>query len=821
MTSVRGKFSVTVVFTLLVSLHALGDSQSAHGQQTPGAKAASSVNVLWYRKPAVKWTEALPLGNGRLGAMVFGSAPSERLQLNEGSLWAGEPLDVYPDNFTENLRKVQQLVLNGKIVEASQLGMDKLTKSPSSFRSYEPLADLWIDMKHSAQVEDYRRELDLQTGIARVHYRVGEVCLNREVLISAVDDVIAVRLSADTPGALRGTVRLTRKKDMTVTAIGENRLHMDGQIVDIPKSQGGYDDNTGESGPGGVHMKFAARLVALSKGGLVKADQNTLVIDGADEVVLLFTAATDFNLDRMNFDRSIDTGSAADDILKKAAKKSWKEIVRDHVKNHRSLYDRVAIDLGSSKQDTLPTDERLAAVKQGVEDPGLAALYFQYGRYMLMGSSRRPGRLPAGLQGIWNDQMWAPWEADYHLNIDFQMNYWPADLCNLPETLDPMMDWFSRTTENGRRSARRLYDADGWVCFHCTNPFGRTTPVGSNRRSQFWNGVLDPLAGAWMSMTFWRHYEFTQDETFLRDQAYPILKGAAQFILDVLVEDKDGLLVIVPSMSPENYYIPPGINTKQPIRITRGSTYHTTLTRVVFEATIQGATILKTDEEFRRNLQTALAKLPPLKIGKNGLIQEWIEDYQPRDPYHRHISHLLGLHPFSLITAKDPDLPEAARKSLEVRERPTGDAGWSNVGWSSAHKINLYARLQDGEQAYSYVQRLLSYNAHINLMNAVSPGRFFQIDGNLGGTAGIAEMLLQSHKGYIELLPALPAQWPDGSVKGLCARGGFVVDMEWMNGQITSAVIHSKVGGPCKVRYRDKLIELDTNPGGNYDIGIE
>jgi len=813
MPSVRGKFKVTVVPLLLVWLHAFGSQQYAHGQQQPGAKTASSTNVLWYRQPAAKWVEALPLGNGRLGAMVFGSAPSERLQLNEGSLWAGEPLDVYPDNFTENLRKVQQLVLDGKIAEAHQLGLEKLTKSPTAFRSYEPLADLWIDMGHAAGVEDYRRELDLQTGVACVQYRVGDVRLKREVLISAVDDVIAVRLSADTPGALRGTVRLTRKKDMQVTASGENRLHLDGQIVDIPKSQGGYDDNPGGSGPGGEHMKFAARLLALAKGATVKADQDTLVIDGADEVVLLCTAATDFNLDKMNFDRSIDPGKTADGILEKAAKKSWDKIVRDHLKDHRSLFDRVSIDLGSSDQDALPTDERLAAFRQGEDDPGLVALYFQYGRYLLMGSSRSPGSLPAGLQGIWNEQMWAPWEADYHLNINFQMNYWPADLCNLFETVDPLSDWFVRLAEKGTVSARTLYDCDGWVTFHCSNPFGRTTPVGSTVGSQFENGVADPLAGAWMAMTLWRHYEFTQDEAYLRDRAYPILKGTAQFILDNLIEDQDGLLVIVPSRSPENRYIHP--ETNKSAGLTRGSTYHTTLARVVIEAVLQGAKALDTDKEFCRKLETAMAKLPPLKIGENGTIQEWIEDYREQDPRHRHVSHLLGLHPFSLITAEDPALFEAARKTLE------GRGAGADVGWSNACKVNLYARLQDGEQAHAYLVRLIGRNAFSNLFDACWPGRLFQIDGNFGGTAGIAEMLLQSHGGEIRLLPALPAAWLDGEIKGLCARGGFEVDMEWKDGHISNAVIQSRVGGPCKVRHGDKLIELDTKAGERYDIGVK
>lgn len=798
MKSVRGKALVTVVLASLVLLHAPGNQQCAHGQQLPDVKAAPSTNVLWYRKPAGKWTEALPLGNGRLGAMDFGTVPTEHLQLNEESLWAGEPVDVYPDHFAENLRKVQQLVLDGRISEARQLGVDKLTKSPTSFRSYEPLADLWIDMEHAAQVEDYRRELDLQTGIACVHYRIGDTRWGREVLISAVDDVMAVRLTTDTPSTLSFRVRLTRKKDMQVTSPAADRLHLDGQVVDIaaPKAR---DDNRGGSGPGGLHMKFAARLLVRTQGGSVRTDAEALVIDAADEAILLFTAATDYHLEKMNYDRSIDPGRAADEILEKAARKSWEEIGRDHVAEHRSLFDRVSVDLGGSAQDKLPTNERLAAIEKGAEDPGLAARYFQYGRYLLMSSSRRPGRLPANLQGIWNEHMWAPWEADYHLNINLQMNYWPADVCNLSETVDPLTDWFLLLTKKGQTTARKLYQSDGWVAYVSTNPFGRTTPAGSTQSSQFQNSVLDPLAGAWMAMTLWRHYEFTRDEAFLKDRAYPVLKGAAQFILDYLVEDRDGFLVIVPSTSPENQYIRPG--TKEAVRITRGSTYHMILVRVVLEAVFDAATRLDTDEPFRGKVATALTKLPALKIGKNGTIQEWIEDYTERDPHHRHVSHLIGLHPFSLINSSDPELSAAAKKTLERR----GSGG--DVGWSNAWKVNFYARLLDEKKAHDYLRRLLSRNTFPNLLDACFPGRLFQIDGNFCGTAGIAEMLLQSHgpARVVQLLPALPAAWKTGSFRGLRARGAFEIDLTWEDGAPVEGQVLSLAGKEFRIKNCDGL----------------
>ena len=778
--------------------------------------AAGDANAtLWYRQPATKWVEALPLGNGRLGAMVFGGteqeAAKERLRLNEESLWAGEPTDAYPDQFTKNLREVQSLVLEGKIAEAHALGLKTLHQSPTSFRSYEPLADLWIDMPHDGRVHDYRRELDLETGLARVTYRVGQVRFQREALISAVDDVMAIRLSTDRPGALRAAIRMTRKKDAVITAAGQNQLHMDGQIVDV-EPPAGYDDNPGGSGPGGKHMKFAGRLLATAEGGTIRSDGDSLVIDDANEAVILFTAATDYCLDKMNFDRAKDPAQESDRLLEAAARKPWSKLLQDHTDEHSELFNRVGLDLGRCDNDALSTDQRLAAAQHGDGTPGMAALYFQYGRYLLMSSSRRPGRLPANLQGIWSDQMWAAWEADYHLNINLQMNYWPVDLCNLSETIDPLVDWLEQLSVKGHVSADRLYDADGWVSFHATNPFGRTTPSGSTASSQFVNGVLDPLAGTWMAMTLWRHYEFTQDKDYLRDRAYPILKGASQFLLDVLVDD-NGVLVIVPSTSPENEYIHPV--TGKPVRITKGSTYHTSIVRVMFQAVIDASEILDCDASFRNELKAALAKLPPMQIGADGTIQEWIEDYKEREPGHRHVSHLIGLYPFSLITEADPRLWEAARKTIERR----GFGG--DVGWSNAWKTCFYARLHDGEQAHWYFQRLLGKNALPNLMDGIFPGRLFQIDGNLAGTTGIAEMLVQSHAGDIDLLPALPRAWPTGSVTGLRARGGFEVDVAWQNGRLTSAAIRSIAGRNPTVRYGDQTIHLKLQPGQSCTIGAD
>lgn len=766
--------------------------------------AAEGDPTLWYDKPAGKWEEALPVGNGRLGAMVFGGVEREQIQLNEESLWAGEPVDVYPENYAQNLRKVQELVLEGKIAAARAMGLKTLTKSPTSFRSYEPLADLWIEVNHSAAVGGYRRELDLETGVSSVTYRAGSTRFRRQTFISAADGVLAIRLSVDKPKQLRARVRLTRSEDATVTVAGADRLHLDGQVVDVAAPRG-HDDNPGGSGPGGEHMKFAGRLLVLAEGGTVEPDENALAVKGADEAVILVSAATDYSLDKMGFDRALDPGRDADRLLKKVATQPWPELLRKHVAEHRTHFNRVSLELEGPQRADLPTDQRIAAVRRGEADPGLAGIYFQYGRYLLMSSSRRPSRLPANLQGIWNPRMWAPWEADYHLNINLQMNYWPAQVGNLPETIEPLADWLARLSEKGAVSADRLYAADGWVAFTSTNPFGRTTPAGSTKESQFVNGVLDPLAGAWMAMTLWRHYKFTQDRAFLRQRTYPVLKGAAEFLLDYLVEDGDGRLVIVPSTSPENSYIHP--ETEQAVRITRGSTYHMSIVRAVFQAVIEASRILKRDQKLREELEAALAKLPPIQIGRNGTIQEWIEDYKERDPHHRHMSHLIGLYPFELISRETPNLLKAALKTIERR----GFGG--DVGWSNAWKTCFFARLHDAEQAHWYLDRLIGRNAFPNLMNACWPGRVFQIDGNFGGTAGVAEMLLQSHTGQLELLPALPTAWPAGAVRGLRGRGGFEVDITWQDGQLDEATIRGIAGRDPVVRYGERTARIALQPG--------
>lgn len=771
------------------------------------AELPPAANKLWYPSPASNWNTALPLGNGRLGAMVFGGVDQERLQLNEESLWAGCPVEVWPKDYFKHLQEVRRLLFAGKNVEADAYGLKHLTATPTSFRSYEPLADLWLDFGAGAKHQGYRRELDLNDGIARVTWQQGDATLIREAFISAPDDVLVVRVTTDKPGTLAFSVSLTRERNALVTA-RTNELQLDGQIVDVEQKDGGYEDNPGGSGPGGAHMKFAGRLRVRTESGHVQTDGKKLSVEGASEAVILFTAATDYNLAKLNFDRGRKPARLAQDILNRAAAKSWPELLAAHLKEHRAMFGRVSVELSprDPAKELQPTDARLAALKKGDDDPGLIALHFQFGRYLLMGSSRRPGRLPANLQGIWNGKMWAPWESDYHLNINLQMNYWPARTANLPETAEPLLDWFELLAKRGRETARRLYHSDGWTAFLATNPFGRVSPSGSTLSSQFMNSSLDPLCGAWLAAELFDHYQFTGDRAFLK-RLWPILEGACEFILDTLVAAPDGKLVVAPSTSPENSYVDPA--TRKRLRITIGSTYHMSIVRAVLDATERAATILDTDKRLRHRITAARTKLPPLKTGPDGRILEWIEPYREAEPGHRHVSHLIGLYPFDLISRQAPALFDGAGKTIDFRIQN----GSGNFGWSRAWMISFFARLQHGEAARDHYLALLRESTQGSLLNTIP---LYQIDGNFGATAGLCEMLVQSHERIpgagpadqtfiIQLLPALPQAWADGSVKGLSARGGFTVDLEWQSGRVVSYRLQSAEPRDVTIRVNGEM----------------
>lgn len=758
------------------------------------SKAQEAKNTefkLWYKQAASEWDEALPVGNGRLGAMVYGGVYQEEIQLNEESLWAGERFNTNNPNALRDLPKMRELIFNGDIKEAYELGNKSLLSTPPRFRSYQTFGQIKLKMNTKHAYSNYKRELILNTGINTTTFEIDGVTYTREVFASAPDNIILIHLSADQPGSINTTIELNRIQDAKVIAQG-NQLILQGQII---------DKTTKEKGKGGAHMKFAGKLVVLNKGGDISTKKSSLKVKNADEINIIFTAATDYNFEKLNWDRAIHPLEICGQILNKVKDKSYDEIKNNHIKEHEALFNRVDIKLTDNQGSELPTDQRVLSVREGNDDPALVALYFQYGRYLLMGSSRAPGILPANLQGIWNKDINAPWNADYHTNINLQMNYWPAEVCNLSETVEPLTDIVDKWREPGRVTASEMYGCSGWAMHHATDVFGKTSPNADMR----WG--MSPLSGVWMTFPLWRHYEFTMDQAYLKDNAYPIMKEAMAFISDFLIE-KDHYLVTNPTMSPENAYILPG--KKQASQLTYAATIDNQTLRAHINHCIQASKILEVDEDLRAEWEMILSKIPPTKIGKDSTIMEWIKDYEEFEPGHRHMSHLLGLYPLAQITPETPDLFIAAKRTIEKRLK----YGGGHTGWSRAWMINFFARLQDPENAYAHTMALLRKSTKTNLFDNHPP---FQIDGNFGGTAGIAEMLLQSYQeNTIHILPALPKAWPDGYVTGLKARGNYTVDIYWHQGELTELSILATKNGSCKIQYQDKIISFEAVKGETY-----
>jgi alpha-L-fucosidase 2 len=726
---------------------------------------------LWYRRPAEQWVEALAIGNGRLGGMVFGGITRERLQLNECTLWAGGPYDPNNPEALAALPEARRLIFEGKYREADRLVNEKMIARPRGQMPFQTVGDLVLEFPESKSVLNYRRDLNLDTAVASVTYAANGVQFTRQVFASPADQVIVVRLSADKARSISFTAGFKTPQDATPRVERDNTLVLEGV-------NGAADRIAGA-------LKFQARVAVRNEGGDVFGAEDRLVVTNANAVTLLITAATSYKSFK---DVSGDPEARCREVLGPAAKKRFNALLKDHVAAHQKMFQRVSLDLGTSDAARLPTDERIKNFGAG-NDPQLAVLYMQFGRYLLMGCSR-PGGQAANLQGIWNDSMSPPWGGKYTININTEMNYWPVDSANLGECVEPLTSMVRDLSESGRKTAKVHWGAGGWVAHHNTDLWRAAAPIDGP-----WGHW--PTGGAWLCQNLWEHFLFTNDRAFL-ERIYPAMKGAAEFFVDSLVpEPKQGWLVTCPSASPENPH--PGRTS-----ICAGPTMDQQIIRDLFSNCIRAGELLKRDADFCAKLRELQSRLAPNQIGKAGQLQEWLEDWDMEAPdiHHRHVSHLYGLYPSAQITMRGtPKLAAAVRKSLEVR-------GDDATGWGLGWRLNLWARLLDGEHAYQILKLLLRPDrTYPNMFDAHPP---FQIDGNFGGTAGIIEMLLQSHDGEIELLPALPKNWPNGSAKGLKARGNVTVDLTWKAGKVVDYRLSSPEKRPVKLRVNGKQIQAST-----------